>query len=421
MTTISIRERGKITLSRSEFSACSQKSAFWELVGKGILSLSFDASRQPVLSAAGFLGRARFDSVEIDIAEKVPGSVEALLEHATEGIFRSVNAKGVTTESDSMIRLIVRVFLEALQTEVARGVQKRYISRKAESSLVAGRLDMTRTVALRARGLRHKVAFHRQVLTSDTPFNRMMLAAIAEVERLYELGLISVAELVRARGMSLIFSEARSRETMLLQRSRVVDSATKLAERETEPSRRQLLEMAAIILLRQSFEGAHATGRSIQHTWFFSLDRLFEKAVRRLAARFAKPLAAIVRDGNRHPRPIAPSQGRFEAHPDLLIEFANAVVAVGDVKFKQWDSSEVPSTDDLYQLLAHASAFSSSVAFFVYPGEDWDLIDLGDCTTGARVFAFRVSMRELSRDVGRVVDLIASLCSPFAPTPVVVG
>lgn len=413
MTSISVRERGKITLSRDQFETCSRSDTFWELIGKGILALAFDATRQPVLSAAGLLGRARFDSVEIDVTEKVPGSAEALLDHATEGIFRSVRAKGVTTESNSMIRLIVRVFLDALQAEVSRGVQKHYVSRRAESSLVAGRLDMTRTVSLRARGLRHKIAFHRQVLTSDTPFNRMMLAAIGEVEKLHRLGLINVAELVRARGLSLLFSEARSRETILVHRTRVVDQATRLADRETEPRRRQLLEMAGIILLRQSFEGARVLGRTIPHTWFFSLDRLFEKAVRRLATKFAKP-SAVVLDGNRHPQPIAPSQRRFAAHPDLVVKCANDIVAVGDVKFKEWDSAEVPSTNDLYQLLVHASAFAASLAFFVYPGDEWTLLDLGICTTGTRVLAFRVSVLNFERDMKRLIERVRCFEPPEA-------
>jgi 5-methylcytosine-specific restriction endonuclease McrBC regulatory subunit McrC len=99
---------------------------------------------------------------------------------------------------------------------------------------------------------------------------------------------------------------------------------------------------------------------------------------------------------------------RYKCEPDLvLLDAKNSVFAVGDVKYKNMDSSG-PSNDDIYQLMVHAQSFESRVAFIVYPGEEFSEQFIGHARDGTAVSAFRVRPGCLEEDVGMLTKSISN-------------
>ena len=402
---ISITERGRTHLTPEQWELCATEPLLWRLVDDGVLQVGFEADRRPYVAAAGFIGRARFDQFDLEVTEKIPGSLGLLLGFAQDTAFKPEPASGISAALPNLLGKIIHNFLTLLQKYASSGLEKRYHREIHEASLLAGRLLITKTIRLHARGLRHKAVFERDVLDSNTLFNQVMVSTLREVELLNGVGLVSDADLVKGRGLNLLLQGLRSSDALFRRR---IDSATladHLADSEPDSLRKQLLQMAAVILLRQSFHGPDILGRTLHRTWFISLERLFEYALRRITAQAAPDGWRII-DGNRDPRPISSAGRAIQAHPDIVIcQRDGAVRAIWDPKFKEWQPEKLPAAADLYQLLAHANAFETKLACLLYPGDKFDTVDLGICAPGVSVSLYQIGLGTMLDDVRHILSL----------------
>ena len=252
---------------------------------------------------------------------------------------------------------------------------------------------MTRTLKLRAQGLRHSIAFDRQVISFKTPLNRVIAAALDEVERIAHLVDLGHKTLASARAMAVLFADCRDAETLFGDRRILVRTTETLQTKEKIGMRADLLALAAVILSHESFELNATSDRRTPRSWFLNLETLYETAVRRLLSDAYAPVTSV-RNGRTDALPIfsTPDVG-FSANPDLVIETQGVVHAVGDVKYKAWAGTAGAS--DLYQLLVHASAFRARTAFLIYAGDSYDYRDLGESSDGIRTLLFSADPRRL--------------------------
>jgi 5-methylcytosine-specific restriction endonuclease McrBC regulatory subunit McrC len=93
-------------------------------------------------------------------------------------------------------------------------------------------------------------------------------------------------------------------------------------------------------------------------------------------------------------------RNRYRADPDLVLGSGTAVLAVGDVKHKQWTGNADES--DVYQLLAHTAAYRARDCFLIYSHTEFAARSLGKNPLGGTTTLFAVDVRDLPESIGRV-------------------
>ena len=150
-------------------------ASLWRLVVGGYVEMSLRPGRRLRISARTYIGRAQLDETTLEITEKVPGEAEALMAWATNGSFKVERVRTQPTPPGELLGLLGTQYLRAVRSYASRGRQGWYVDNREVSSLVGGRLRAVPTLHLRARGLRHLVAFDRPHLSFRTPLNRVIL------------------------------------------------------------------------------------------------------------------------------------------------------------------------------------------------------------------------------------------------------
>lgn len=391
--TLTVPERGSIDLSAAVWSQIRSEPGLWTLVDRNILDVSQLSAGRARLQGSCYVGRVRLDRTVLELSEKVPGATASLLQSATSDSFRIEHMPSSASDLGELISLLVRQFLRVTRSYISAGREFEYRAVPSSSSLVCGRLNTTRSLKLRARGLRHLLAFERSTIRKDTIKNRMLAAALREIGKLARLVSIPREDLAVARGLSMMFSDCYGAELLFGSRETLVKNTVQLASAAPSTKDRDLLYLASVVLSHESFEHGAQSTRTVPRAWFLNLENLFQIAVqRRLQDRYfgqVRPAAQAGRSA-----PLFPQQpGSYRANPDLVFIKEGAIEAIGDVKYKAWSSSPAPA--DLYQLLAHAAAFGTKLSFLVFPGQQYEERDLGLSATGCRTWLFAVDIRHI--------------------------
>jgi len=401
-----VPERGRTEVTQASWRQMAAAPAFWGLVERGVISVEHPGANRVRLVGACYVGRAFvIDEVVIEVHEKVEGALIALLTHATRMSFKVEKLSAPASELGPLIGLLAGQFVEALRRYVSRGREFVYRREKRVGSLVGGKVDVTGTIRLHARGLRHLVLFEKDVVAHNTPFNRVALAALREVDRLSRLVQVDQETVAHARGLAILFSDCRDTSVLFGSRVELVRLAQRLETASKDDVRHDLLALAILLLSHESFEHGIATGAASPRAWFLNLETLFEAAVRKtmgVAARADIRISA----GRDAPMPVFPVTAikEYRANPDLVIRLGPSVIAIGDVKYKAID--EGPSASDIYQLVVHATAFGCNEAFLVYPGDTFSGVDIGTSSAGPRVRVFTVDARDLPDHMGRMLSIL---------------
>jgi len=417
--TVRVPERGKADVSGAAWKEMSRSPIFWSLVERGVVSVEQLRAGRVRLCGGCYVGRSRVsDGVVLELHEKVPGSLSSLLRFASGADFRVEHIPGPSSELGSLIALLIAHFVEAVRRYAARGRRFQYDKEPMKGSLVGGRLDVTRTIRLWARGLRHLAAFEKNVVSFDLPINRTVLAALREVERIGRLIALPRDVVARVRAMAMLFDDCRTVDVLFGTRADAARRADALASAASDKVIADMLALAAIVLSHESFEHDSARAGTAPRSWFLNLETLFERAVRE-TMRVAVAPGGAVSSGRSAPLPIFPPKSdTFRANPDLVLRRSVvSSVYIGDVKYKQWGG--VPAASDVYQLLVHAAAFHSTDAFLVFPFDSFAARLLGDAVTGARVRLYGLDVRELDSQVRRLLDDLGVV--PAAPASIAAG
>ncbi len=401
--TIRVPERGNADVSSAAWKEISRSRVFWNLVERGVVSVEHLRGGGVRFCGGCYVGRSRVsDEVVLELHEKVRGSLASLLRFALGTDFRVERIPGPTSDLGALIALLVANYAESVRRYAARGRQFEYKKESKKGSLVGGRLDLTRTIRLWARGLRHLAAFDKNVVSFDLPINRTVLAALREVERIGRLVPLPASVVAQVRTMAMLFDDCRSVEVLFGTRLDAARRADALAASAPDGVMADMLALAAIILSHESFEHDSTRAGVAPRSWFLNLETLFERAVR-ATMRTALGSRGVVFSGRSVPLPIFPRKTDvFRANPDLVVRRGDATeVVIGDVKYKQWGA--FPGASDVYQLLVHAAAFGAAKAFLVFPHDEFDARSLGDAVTGASVKTYGVDVRVLDTQVERLL------------------
>lgn len=403
---IRVPERGRGEVTQAAWHQLASSQAFWRLVENGVFSVEHLSANRARLVGKCYIGRVLIDNnIVIEVHEKIEGALAALLAHAMRTSFKVEKLKAPASEVGPLIGLLAMQFVGALRRYISRGREFVYQREKRVGSLVGGKMDVTGTIRLHARGLRHLVQFEKDVVTHNTPFNRVVLAALREIDSLSRLVPVEKNVLACARALAVLFSDCRDTSVLFGVRSELVQLAQRLEAESKDDSRRDILALAMLLLTHESFEHTAATGSVSPRAWFLNLETLFEAAVRNTMNIVAAPDVCVL-DGRDAPMPVFPASANrnFRANPDLVARVGSAIVAVGDVKYKAVDKG--PAASDVYQLLAHATAFGASEAFLVYPSDSFSCRDIGTSAADVRVRVFTIDVRNLADHIGRVLTTL---------------
>jgi len=395
---VCVPERGHTEIDQDIWVSLTASPGFWRLVEQSIVSITQVSKQRAKLSGSCYVGRVSFPGVRLDFTEKVEGAVEAMLYFATHDAFHIEKLPSPVSDLGSLAALLIRQFLVAVKSYVSEGREFHYRSKRQVGSLIGGRIDITRTVKLRARGLKHMVAYDRSVLRNDTLKNRVLAAALREVERLSRLIEIEKAQVATARSLSMMFSDCHDVEVLFARRDAFVRTATALGDEARKGRDRDLLALASIVLAHESFEHGASGGRTAPRAWFLNLENLFQVSVRRVLDRLYSGRVTTAVASSLPNAIFANEAQQFRANPDLVLVGQQGATAIGDVKYKIWTGSA--SASDVYQLLVHAAAFKTGTAFLVFPHREFVARDLGISATGCRTWLFAVDVLKLPEHLG---------------------
>ena len=162
---IRVPERGFIDLGSGTWELLRSTKGFQHLHDKGILEVVYLPSGGRIKGTC-YVGHALCGDVLLEFREKVEGALASLLVFASHKAFKLAHVRaGSTNEITDLITLLVEQFLGAAALYISSGRKFQYISRPAISPLAGGKLDITKSIQLRARGLKHLLAFEKPAVT----------------------------------------------------------------------------------------------------------------------------------------------------------------------------------------------------------------------------------------------------------------
>ena len=395
-----VKERDQTEVGHSTWAVLSEDADFRQLLEAGILSATLLPTGLTRLRASCYVGRTTCSDIDVEIQDKVPGALKALLSYATNSAFRIENIDSRTSDLGRLFSLLVQQFLSAVTQYVSQSRQFVYAYNNQVGALAGGRIDIPKSIQLRARGMVHRLAFSKAYVTFNTPLNRIILAALIEVGRICHLVGIEPDDAARARGIALLFSDCRDTQVLVGDRADLVRLASNLTTSNLTVQQRDIAALASVILAHEGFEGLTDSGLLVPRSWFLNLEQLFEQAVISLLREVVPP-GTFVSHGRMNPQPIFERETLvYQAHPDIVLVHESGRVTVGDVKYKNWLGTAVAS--DLYQLLVHTSAFSGSTSFLVFPHDEYQARSLGEAVTGPDAWLFALDVSNLTDSVARM-------------------
>jgi 5-methylcytosine-specific restriction endonuclease McrBC regulatory subunit McrC len=407
MSELVVRERDFKTIDAATFAPLATKPEFWALVDGAILTVTYPAPDSVCLHGTRYVGRAFIGDTLINIVAKIPGSLAALLSYASGGSFQLPPVATSSSSIGDLMPLLIHAFLERARDYVSRGVDFRYAAKREVGSLVGGTLDIPHTAKLRAHGMKHMAAFNRPVISRDLPINRVTLAALRQVEELSTLVSVPASDTAVARTLAQFFADVHDIDVLLGHRQRWSAEARALEAEAPTRLDKDLLALSAVLLAHESFEPVAQTLERVPRSWFVNLETLFEYAVRRVLSSVVPVGVRVNKNASFGPPIFANVSNQFRAVPDLVLRWQESVIAVGDIKYKQWSGLKTSGLhDDLYQLLVHAAAHETKVALLIYAHDAFDWVHLGMSATGADTWAFAVDVRNLRNDLATLLTVI---------------
>ena len=392
---VTVTERGHSDISVAEWNKLSAETAFWRLVEAKLITVDFPSSNKVRLSGTCYVGRATFSGISIDLKEKVDGALLSLIDEAASDAFRVQAIVSPRSDLGAAVVIIVAHYIDLLRAYASRGREFQYSRRSERSSLVGGRLDITKTLQLRARGLVHQLAFDRTIINQKTLKNRILLAAVAEIGRISNLVEIKPSLLSAARGLAMLFEDCRDIETLYGKRSELARESQRLADSPAERDQ-DLLSFAAVILEHASFDMGPTRKGTVPRSWFVNLETLFEAKVRSVL-RLLLPGWGVSKGSIQNERRfVFATTNLHKADPDIVIS-SGGLTIVGDVKYKEWDNHA--DAGDLYQLLTHAVAFGARKSFLIFPHDKFVSRTLGATRDGVETWLFGINLQRISDDI----------------------
>lgn len=383
---ITVPERGTTSLSPREWTHLSSDARFWHLIEANIVQVEAGSGGKWNLKGTCYVGRALIGQTVLQISEKFPNAFETLVRLGVLKSPRTLRVASPVAASTGSTPVLVSLFIQAVRRYLSGSKKSAYMQVADAGALIGGRLDIARTVRLRARGASHQAAFNRTVLSADLPFNRCVYAALREIERLGSLAKVPHADVAMARALRLGLSECLPGVLSMTPRELSEIAAEEAEKRQTTFELYDVISLAGAVLDAAGFGGVDNWKRSVEHSWFVNLETFFEQAIRSTISHILEGVATVT-SAKQRPSLFKPDSQRYRANPDIIISDVNGIVmGIGDAKYK--DFSDWPNQADVYELVAHAAAYGATKAILFYLGDgNFSVRSFGTSATGCQVWA----------------------------------
>lgn len=405
---LSVPERGSTRITSAQWKSIADQSGFWELVGAGIIGVETDKRGGWQLNGNCYVGRAQLGNVIVEVHEKFPGSFQRLLSLGELTAPKITAAPSSTTSLDDSTPFLISLFLDAARKYLSGYKVTQYDETLERGVLASGRLKLRETIQLRARGISHQIAFSKQKLSADNPINRVIYAALRQVEQISQTVTITKKDVATARALSILLDECRPSVWRAVPGSLQQAAIRELQRKFSSEVSNEATSLAVAVLDSSGFGGTIGATRSVDRSWFVNLETQFEIAIRKgLANQLASSVYSVTRAISR-PALFEPDPGRYRANPDFVVQEHDTAIAIGDAKYKHFQGW--PNSADVHELIAHAAAYKASTAFFVFPTEKKLLAkNLGVSATGCDVWAFGIRFDRFDDDLKSLLRMTGIL------------
>lgn len=412
-------ERRRRSLDAEERRAIECADGFWRLGDAGYVSYRRSGTDRFEIVGHKYVGRALVGDIEVQVREKVPGTLLSLIGAATGAELRIEVADSPATEFDVVSRQLLAEFTRAAGRYIADRRVARYQYRHDTGPVLAGALDMPATMRLHATGRLGVFAYRQGAVVRDEPLDRLVLAGLDELDRAATALQLGPNTVYDARWLAGALDEVRDQDFLASSRAAFLAIGDDI---ERDPAALvedvDLARLAAVALLHRGFEPDLPGQGEVPRAWFIDLETLFEQAVRE-TLRELLDSHDVDRGESYARRMFTGGSDASRTNPDIVVHRRGAVRAAGDVKYKSLatalgelpDDEEAPTKrtmkegrPDLYQVLVHAASLNTDHAFLIYAGEDaYASRYLGRSATGCHTWTTQVRPTHLAQDLARFV------------------
>lgn len=254
-------------------------------------------------------------------------------------------------DDDDLLDAMCRIYANAVDASLSRGVRRGYRHRAEATVTVRGRIDIARQLN-RHHGRSLPIELDYDDYTVDTDANRILLAAALRLRgtaaRTPQTGRLLARTVSRLEGVTPV--DYRGNPPRI--------SLTRLDRHYEIP-----VLIARLILSARSLELRDGTSSS--DAMLFDMNRIFEDFVV-VGLRAELGLERTSFPQNAHGRSLSLDHDHdIRLEPDLSWWRDGRCVFVGDVKYKTVSPKGVEHSD-LYQLLAYATATDLPTAMLIY-------------------------------------------------------
>ena len=264
-------------------------------------------------------------------------------------------------QRETLLEILIRIFCEQLTETLRRGMPRRYVGREEDLPTLRGQLDVNRQFTRHAVNP-SRLACRFDLLSEDTPLNRIMKAAVTHLFRLSQRS----ANQKRLRELSFIYADIADVPVPALRWDEVIID-------RTNGSWRELFSMARLFLHDRYQTTTGGTGEGT--AMLFEMNTLFEEYVGRLIVRAlaGTGLTISLQGGRLFCLSAQGSErGLFQTKPDILIRRGGTVTHVIDTKWKRIsaridDPKQGVAQADVYQMMAYAQLYQAPRLTLLYP------------------------------------------------------
>ena len=329
------------------------------LAQRDVLRLQLRATVQPTVGSANTydvtpgntIGAIQVEGMTLLVEPKIPiRQVLFLLGYASDpSAWRSPEAS--LGDSDELVDGVAALFTRLTDRAIRRGLLFGYHEVDADLHTVRGRIDLAEQLRRRP-GLDLPLAVRYSEHDEDVLENRLLLSAALMMRGL------PLRDGTTRRSLHRIIESLQTVSAHHYPTSRVPPVTWTRLNAHYQPA----VELARLLLKLRSPDLRPGTTTTAALT--FNMADLFEEFVRTALREALGTSTKLFPSGDDCPRISLDARGRIRLKPDLSYWPSGRCTFVGDVKYKR--DSGPGRSDDLYQLLAYATATRLPQATLLY-------------------------------------------------------
>lgn len=417
---LTVESRSSVELALSKIIKDGEVGLLPYVETKGLLSVRFKRG-QVTVTAGKFVGLIPLTrEISINVRPKMPiGNWGRVLDRARASlqIVPDAHRLYLTTaqHSSSVLEFLLSNFLDALQPIQIGGRHKHYAQRKRVSSNPRGRMDLTGSMQeCWSKGVQHTMSSSLYEQTTDTPYNRVIRAALIRLLNVVRHGGTNRSLTAKANAayndLPLEIGEMKAGDF----------TATRLAlSTKILPSSRSYyyrpLEIALLVLSGRTVALDKSGSDVILDTFIVDFEAIFEQYLRNTLIGQC-PSGLTVRDGNNEgKKPLYDSKPEPTAEPDIVILGNNLDRRlVLEVKYK-----DKPNRDDINQAITYAVSYRLKRVILVHQAKSAAHSGFREIGTidgiAVDAYGFHLGNEDLAAEEAAFVEFVVSASTPPQP------